>query len=196
MGKSTVALMFQSRGVPVVDTDQLAREVVEPGQPAWEEIVGCFGGRFLESDGRLNRAELARLVFGDPAARRLLEAITHPRIRQRWHQQMLAWEQSGVRRAMVVIPLLYETGAEAELDRVVCVACQPATQWERLRNRGWTEEEIRQRLAAQWPVEDKMARAHHVIWTEGLLTTSEAQVERLLRQWEEAERAEHRTVKL
>jgi dephospho-CoA kinase len=83
-----------------------------------------------------------------------------------------------------VIPLLYETGAEAELDRVVCVACQPATQWERLRNRGWTEEEIRQRLAAQWPVEDKMARAHHVIWTEGCLAATEAQVERLLRQWD------------
>lgn len=183
MGKSTVAAMFGARGLPVIDTDQLAREVVAPGQPAWEEILQTFGREIAGPEGQLNRSELARRVFRDPEARRRLEAITHPRIRERWHRQMATWEKAGLRQAMVIIPLLYEVGAETELHRVVCVACLAATQWERLRARGWSEEEIRLRLAAQWPVEEKMARADHVIWTEGALAVTEAQVERLLGQW-------------
>ncbi|MCX7868265.1 dephospho-CoA kinase [Limisphaera sp. VF-2] len=196
MGKSTVAGMFAARGLPVVDTDQLARQVVEPGQPAWEEILQTFGRDIAHPDGRLNRSELARRVFRNPEARRRLEAITHPRIRERWHQQMAAWEAAGVARAMVVIPLLYEVGAEAELDRVVCVACQKDTQWERLRARGWSEEEIQLRLAAQWPVEEKMARAHHVIWTEGSLSATEAQVEHLLARWKAGPHVSNRPERL
>jgi dephospho-CoA kinase len=112
-----------------------------------------------------------------------LESITHPRIRQLWHEQMTAWERAGVERALVVIPLLYETGAERELDRVVCVACTRASQYERLRQRGWSDREIEARCAAQWPVEEKMARADHVVWTEGTLLATEAQVDRLLERW-------------
>jgi dephospho-CoA kinase len=183
MGKTTVARMFQLRGVPVVDTDELARKVVEPGQPAWQEIVAAFGPGIVDETGRLRRAELARIVFSDPGARRTLESITHPRIRQLWHEQMTAWERAGVERALVVIPLLYETGAERELDRVVCVACTRASQYERLRQRGWSDREIEARCAAQWPVEEKMARADHVVWTEGSLLATEAQVDRLLERW-------------
>lgn len=183
MGKTTVAAMFQAHGLPVVDTDQLAREVVEPGQPAWREIVEAFGCELLDAEGRLRRTELARRVFADPFARRRLEGITHPRIRERWQAQLASWAREGVARAVVVIPLLYETGSERELDRVVCVACTPATQRARLVARGWSELEIEQRLAAQWPVEEKMARADQVIWTEGKLAATEAQVDLLLQRW-------------
>jgi len=183
MGKTTVARLFEQRGVPVVDTDELARQGVQPGQPALQEIVAAFGSGVLDDGGRLRRAELARIVFADERARRTLEAITHPRIRQLWHTQMAAWEAAGVPRAIVVIPLLYETGAERELDRVVCVACSRATQHQRLRQRGWSEADIQARSAAQWPVEEKIARADHVIWPEGSLWAAEAQVDLLLGRW-------------
>ncbi|MCS7090025.1 MAG: dephospho-CoA kinase [Verrucomicrobiota bacterium] len=183
MGKSTVAAIFERCGVSVLDTDQLAREVVEPGQPAWSEIVEAFGREVLDASGRLRRAELARLVFADPELRRRLEAITHPRIRDRWQARMSEWQREGRAEALVVIPLLFETGAEGELDCVVCVACTSATQRDRLRARGWSDEEINGRISAQWAIEEKMARAHYVIWTEGALSATQGQVRKLLDRW-------------
>ena len=181
MGKSTSARLFQERGVPVVDTDDLARKVVEPGQPALAEILAAFGPEMIGPEGRLRRDEMARRVFADSAARQQLEGILHPRIRELWRAQVEVWRAEGRPLALVVIPLLFETKAEAELDATICVACSAATQQERLRSRGWTPEQIEQRLKAQWPTEQKMARADYLIWTEAGLDVHAAQIDRILR---------------
>ena len=180
MGKSTSAQLLRDRGARVVDTDDLARQVVEPGQPALAEVVGSFGPDILAPDGRLHRGELARRVFADPAARRRLEAILHPRIRMLWHAQVETWRAEGHPLAVVVIPLLFETKAEAELDATICVACSPRTQHARLLARGWSPEQIEQRNRAQWPIEQKIGRADYLVWTEAGLDVHAAQIERIL----------------
>ncbi len=179
MGKSTCAQLLRDRRIPVVDTDDLARQVVEPGQPALAELRQLFGPEILDAGGRLLRAELARRVFADPPARARLEAILHPRIRALWRAQIQAWRSEDHPVAVIVIPLLFETGAEGELDATLCVACSRATQWERLQSRAWPAEQVEQRIRAQWPVEQKMARANFVIWTEAGLEVHAAQLERI-----------------
>jgi dephospho-CoA kinase len=181
MGKSTAENFLCERGVPVVDTDQLARDLVEPGQPALVEIVQRFGTGMLDSDGRLRRKELANDVFADEVARRDLEAILHPRIRERWLEQAARWRVEGKSIGVVAIPLLYETDAAKEFDAVICIACSVASQHERLRKRGWSDDQIRQRIAAQWPIERKLALADFVIWTEGDMGIHAAQLESALR---------------
>jgi len=180
MGKSACAQLLRWRAVPVADTDDLARRVVEPGQPAQAEILAAFGQQMLGADGQLRRDELARLVFADAGARRRLESIFHPRIRELWRAQAETWRAENLPRAVVVIPLLFETGAEKDLDRTICVACSEATQHERLLSRGWTAEQIEQRNRAQLPIEEKLARADYVIWTEGGLEVHAEQLERIL----------------
>ncbi len=180
MGKSTSAQLLQARGVPVVDTDDLARQVVQPGQPALAEVLTAFGPQIARPDGQLRRDELARRVFADPAARQRLEAILHPPIRALWRAQVQTWRAAGRPLAVVVIPLLFETKAEAELDATICVACSAATQRQRLLARGWSPEQIEQRLSAQWSVETKIARADYVIWTDAGLDVHAAQIERIL----------------
>lgn len=180
MGKSTCAQLLPARGAVVVDTDELARRVVEPGQPALAEVRAAFGRQVIGADGRLRREALAQRVFADPDARKKLETILHPRIRELWQAQLLAWRTEDRALAVVVIPLLFETHAETAFDRVVCVACSAATQRERLRARGWTDEQLQQRIAAQMPVAEKMLRSHHVIWTEGGLEVHAQQLDRIL----------------
>ena len=180
MGKSASAQLLRSRGVLVVDTDDLARRVVEPGQSALAEVQAAFGPEIVGPDGQLRRDELARRVFADPAARKRLEDILHPRIRALWRVQVEKWRADGHPLAVVVIPLLFETSAEAELDATICVACTPATQHQRLLARGWSPQEIEQRLRAQWPTEVKVARADYLVWTEASLEVHAAQLERIL----------------
>jgi len=181
MGKSTSAQLLRDRGLPVIDTDDLARQVVEPGQPALADLQALFGPEIIGSDGHLLRAELARLVFADSDARRKLESILHPRIRELWRAQVNTWRLEGRSVAFVVIPLLFETGAEKELDATVCVACSAVTQMQRLQSRGWPPIQIHQRIQAQWPTEKKMATADFVVWTEAGLDVHATQLERILR---------------
>lgn len=180
MGKSACAQLLRWRGAAVVDTDELARELVEPGQPALQEIAATFGRDFLDAEGRLRREELARLVFADAGARRRLEAILHPRIQDAWRAQVATWRAEGKPLAVVVIPLLFETGAEREFDAVICVACSAETQRERLLARGWSPEQIEQRIAAQMPIEEKMLRADYVVWTEAGMDVHAQQVYRIV----------------
>ena len=179
MGKSTCAELLRQRGVHVIDTDDLARDLVQPGQPALAEITSTFGTSFLDESGQLRRRELAGLVFSDPAARQRLESILHPRIAAAWSAQLIRWQGEGIARAVVVIPLLFETAAESHFDATVCVACSSGTQHSRLRARGWSSEEILRRSAAQLPVEQKTTRADHVIWTEGTVAAHEEQAGRV-----------------
>jgi dephospho-CoA kinase len=176
MGKSTAAGFLLSMGARVADTDEIARELVQPGQPALAEIRKEFGGKVFLADGALNRAALAEEVFADETSRKKLEAILHPRIRECWQSRVAEWRNEGCLLAVVVIPLLFETRSENQFDKIICVACSADTQRERLRARGWSAKQISQRIAAQMPVEQKMARAHFVVWSEGLPAVARRQI--------------------
>ena len=180
MGKSACADLLEQRGIPVIDTDKLAREVVEPGQPPLAEVQRLFGEEILDPGGRLRRDVLAQMVFADPRLRQQLEAILHPRIRERWRAQIQSWRTQNVPLAVVAIPLLFETKAETEFDRVICVACSPHTQTARLRGRGWPAQQVEQRIAAQAPIEEKIAKSNYVIWAEGPLAIHAVQLDRIL----------------
>ena len=180
MGKSTAAVFFSQHGARVVDTDEIARELVQPGQPALAEIKKEFGGKIISSTGELKRSELAQIIFADNSARKKLEAILHPRIRARWQSQVEFWRKENCPLALIVIPLLFETAAESHFEKIICVASSAAAQHERLAARGWSPEQIRQRIAAQLPIEQKIARAHFVLWTEGKLAAHAQQVARIL----------------
>lgn len=180
MGKSTAARFFRERGVQIADTDEIARQLVQPGRPALAEIQSQFGRTVISPTGELRRDKLAEIVFADPAARRQLEAILHPPIREQWLAQIETWRKEYHPLAVVVIPLLFETQAESYFDRIICVACSAAAQRERLLARGWAPEQIAQRIAAQMPVEEKIARAHFVVWTDGDLESHFAQIARIL----------------
>jgi dephospho-CoA kinase len=179
-GKSTTASFLQKLGVPVVDTDILARELVEPGQPALETLRETFGSRFIDPLGRLRRDSLAQLVFTDETARRQLEGILHPRIRAAWKEQVELWRAEDRSIAAVAIPLLFETRAASEFDATLCVACSKATQHRRLRERGLSDTDIERRLSAQLPLQTKMELATHVLWNDASVQILHAQLTRIL----------------
>jgi len=165
-GKSLVAGFFEACGVPVIDTDEIARQVVTPGHPAWHRLREAFGPDYFLPDGAVDRARLARLVFADPDARRRLEEITHPAIFAEVDRQVAALRRQTPQPLLIVVavPLLYEVGAENRFDAVVSVFADPAQQRERLmRTRGSTPAEADARLAAQLPAEEKRRRATYVI---------------------------------
>ena len=180
MGKSAAAKLLAARNLAVLDTDEIARQIVAPGQPALAEIREKFGPQFLTPDGSLDRPKLADLVFRDPAARQQLEAILHPRIRAMWTEQLVQLRAEGHPTAIVIIPLLFETAAQTSFDATVCLACSVATQHQRLTARGWTPDQIAARNHAQFPVEEKMHLANFVIWTEGDLEIHAAQLRRVI----------------
>ena len=180
MGKSTTDHLIRERGIPVIDTDLLARQLVEPGQAALAEIAAEFGSGVLDPKGRLDRRALGQLVFNDDQARAKLESILHPLIRRLWKAQVEAWNLEGRVMGVVVIPLLFETRAEKELDFTVCVACSSATQKERLGSRGWTAAQITQRIKAQFPIEQKISNSDFVLWNEAAPDVLAAQLDSAL----------------
>lgn len=180
MGKSTAAELLRELGVAVTDTDALARAVVAPGEPALAEVRQVFGAEMLGEHGELRRERMAELVFSDPAARRRLEAILHPRIGALWRAEVARWRAARQAVAAVVIPLLFEMAAEADFDATICVACTAAAQQQRLAARGWTPDQSAQRLQAQWAIERKMAMADYVVWTEGSLDAHREQLRRIV----------------
>jgi len=182
MGKSTAGDLLHRREIAIIDTDAIAREIVEPGQPALMEICECFGSRLVRSDGQLDREELARIVFADASARRKLEGMLHPRIRIAWQERVDQWRAEGQRLGVVIIPLLFETHAAALFDATVCLACSAQTQMQRLSSRGWSLEQIWMRLASQWTIEEKIKHSNYVIWTDTTLEAHAAQLERIFLQ--------------
>jgi dephospho-CoA kinase len=177
-GKSTVNGLLAGPDVRVVDADALAREVVEPGQPAHAQIVAEFGESVLRADRGLDRARLGEIVFLDPAKRKRLEAITHPAIRARFEQIMADLEQEGFQGLLVWdAALLVESGGHKKMDKVVVVTTDPATQLRRLMARdGSTEAAARARTASQMPLEDKARAADYVIDNSGTRAETAARV--------------------
>ena len=175
-GKSYCLVHFAELGMPVVDADKLAREAVTPGSAGLRAVVERFGAEVLAADGSLDRPALGRIVFGDPRARAALEAIVHPEV-YRHIREWFANLPAGTRVALADIPLVFETGHNHDFDAVVVAACEPAEQVRRVMARdGLSDREARARLAAQWPIEEKVKRATHVIWTDRGFAETDRQV--------------------
>jgi dephospho-CoA kinase len=179
-GKSYCASRFAAMGVPVIDADRLAREAVEPGTPGLGAVVARFGPGIVRGDGSLDRPALARIIFADRAARADLEAIVHPEV----YRRIREWSVNLAPETAVAIadiPLLFETGHDHEFDKVIVSACEPEEQLRRLMTRdGLTREDARARLAAQWPIEEKVERADYVIRTDGTYGETDRRVKKVL----------------
>lgn len=178
-GKTHVRRLIDARGIPTIDADQLAREALGKGSPGAAAVAARFGDGVLTSDGTIDRRALAALVFADPAARRALESIVHPAVYAAIESWFAALPRSSV--AIADIPLLFETGRQEHFDHVIVVACPVEEQVRRVMARdGVTEADARARIAAQWPIEDKVRQADDVIWTSGSYEETETQVDKVL----------------
>ena len=174
-GKSTVASLFVQGGIPVVDADQVARDVVAPGSDGLAEVVACFGAQVLHPDGALDRKELGAVVMEDAEARQALEAITHPRIFHGITDALDRLEREGHAVAAVEAALMIETGSYRMYDTVVVVAASSDIQRARLMAREHMDEATADKwLAAQLPLEEKIKHADVVLWNNGSLEELEA----------------------
>lgn len=182
-GKSAVADALAAHGAILIDSDVLAREVVEPGTPGLAAIVERFGAGVLAADGTLDRAELGQIIFGDDAARADLNQIIHPAVRARRAEIFETAPDGAV--VVAVIPLLVETGIADQFDQVVAVDLPEDLQLERLMARnGYDRDEALARVRSQASRAERLAVADHVIDNSGTPAQTRAQVDRLWRQWQ------------
>ena len=189
-GKSTVVSMFAEEGARVIDVDELSRLVVEPGRPAWHEIIAFFGREVLKEDGALDRRRLGHIVFSDARKRRELEKIVHPRVLEEYEKRLnLIREQNKQAIVIADVPLLMEIELEARFDRVIVVYAPPKLQTKRLIGRdGLTEQAALKRLTLQMPIEEKARRADSVIDNSGSLEETRRQVRQVYQGLEELEK--------
>jgi dephospho-CoA kinase len=181
-GKSTVSEMLRGLGAEIIDADRLAREVVEPGQPAFKQIVAEFGAGIVGADGALDRKKLGAIVFADPERRKRLEALTHPAIRARFQARLDELVAQGFEGLVFFdAPVMIESGNYKHMDRMVVVVTDEATQMARLRARDGTDDaEGRRKIASQMPLAEKAKLADHVIDNSGDREATAAQVRRVV----------------
>ncbi|EST54720.1 dephospho-CoA kinase [Brevibacillus panacihumi W25] len=180
-GKSTVTGMLRERGIPVIDADQIARDVVEPGKPAYEAIVAHFGREILLSDGQIDRKKLGEIVFSDETERQKLNAIVHPEVRRVMREEAEAAEKNGASIVFMDIPLLFESKLQHMVDKVVVVYAPAHMQLARMMERDeLQEEQAQKRLRAQFPIDQKKADADFLIDNSGSREEAERQVEEML----------------
>lgn len=183
-GKSTVAQAFAALGVPWVDADDVAREVVEPGEPALAEIAERYGERVLQADGSLNRRALREIVFADEGERRWLESVTHPRIRQRIVAHLERLQAESAPYVLLVSPLLFESGQSEMADRCLVIDVPESLQIARTASRDDVDDaQARAIVAAQMPRRERLARADDVIDNTGSEADLAAQVAELDRRY-------------
>jgi len=179
-GKSAVAALLRETGFFVLEADTVAHKLMEPGQPAHDEVLREFGAAVADANGKIDRGKLGAIVFADAEKLAKLNAILHPRVKELMLRQFEEWERSGVRdAAFVEAALLVEASFTQHLDGLVVVWCSPEQQLERLRDRGMSEAEARRRLAAQLPVEEKIKHATEIIDCSGSLEQTRSQVQAL-----------------
>jgi len=177
-GKSTVAGILRELGFPVLEADRMAHQVIEPSQPAYDQVRSIFGDAILGPDRRIDRSRLAAIVFDDREKRNQLNAIIHPRVEQEMVRKFAKLESSGKHAAAFIeAALIFEARLHERLDGVVVVWCLPEQQLTRLIERGISEAEARRRIAAQMPVADKLALATEKIDCSGSLEETRRQVE-------------------
>jgi dephospho-CoA kinase len=179
-GKSAVAAMLREMGFSVLEADVVAHRLIEPGQPAHDEVLREFGAELANAAGRIDRGKLAAIVFADPPKLARLNRIIHPRVEEIVFRQFEEWRRNGVRDAgFVEAALLVEAGIAQKLDGLVVAFCTPEQQIERLLSRGMSEVEAKRRLAAQLPVEEKLRFATETVDCSGTLEETRAQVRAL-----------------
>ena len=182
-GKSAVARMFGELGATVIDADTVAHAVMEPKRLAWRALVRTFGREILNQDETINRTRLAERVFRDAQARHELEAIVHPPVIRHIKQQLSRLRRHRRVKAVVLdVPLLMETGSESLVERIVVVTAPPDVQRRRLQERGMSEAQISERIAAQWEMGRKVAMADHVVDNADGLEQTRRQVRQLWKQ--------------
>lgn len=180
-GKSTVAKILQSLGAAIVNADDLAREVVEPGHEAWKEIVASFGADILQGDQTLDRQKLRTLIFNQPEARKRLESIIHPRVRALAEERIRQYAAAGYPVVIYEVPLLFEGNLQEWLRPVILVACDVETQTARLQKRDHlTAADAEKHIAAQMSLKDKRRLADYVIENNGSLEDLERQTRQIL----------------
>ena len=180
-GKSTVSEILRQLGGEIIDADRLARDVVEPEQPAWKQIVAEFGRGVVTAEGALDRKRLGAIVFADPERRKRLEAITHPAIRARFQARLDELAAQGFAGIVVFdAPVMIESGNYKNMDRLVVVVTDDATQTARLQERDGTDEaEGRRKIASQMPLAEKAKLADYVIDNSGAPEATAAEVRRV-----------------
>ena len=182
-GKSTAAALLRDQGLAVIDADALAREVVEPGTPGLQSVVRAFGPGILDSQGHLDRKALGKIAFGDLKKREELEAILHPLIQAETKLRRSSLEKKGAKVAFYDVPLLFEKDLAKGFDSVVLISCRRETQEARMRSRDQlTDQEIQNRLAAQWPLQKKEGLANYVIHNDGTKEELSSQISNLIKQ--------------
>jgi dephospho-CoA kinase len=180
-GKSAAAEMFEESGIPVVSADELSRIVVTPGSEGLGAVVAAFGEGVLDDSGELNRRKLGAIVFKDPAQRQRLEAILHPRIRDRFQDVLATLAAAGHDLVIYEVPLLFETGLDRQVKAVILVSAPEAQRLARVMARDrLTEAEVRARLAAQLDDATRRARAHFILDNDGDLDHLRKQVTALI----------------
>ena len=180
-GKSTVATMMRALGCHVIEADPLAHKLIEPGQPAFQEVVRAFGADILHSDGHVDRGKLGAIVFADVDKLLRLNAIVHPRVLKELEKLFSEYAVANPRGVAVIeAALLIEAGYVKHLDRLVVAWCKPEQQMERLLARGMSRKQIEQRLGAQMPLDEKRRRADDVVDCSVPLEETRAQVEQLV----------------
>jgi|SRR5699024_5128625 len=184
-GKSTVSKMFNDLDIPVVDADKLSRDVVEPGEEAYEEIVKQFGDNILLKDKTINREKLGSIIFADEEKRKQLNNIVHPAVRKAMLKEKDALIEAQEECIVLDIPLLYESNLTHYVEKIIVVYVDEEIQQERLMKRnGYTEEEAKQRIKSQMPVKEKASLADAVIDNNGTINESYEQLLSLLKKWQ------------
>src|SRR5690625_884671 len=184
-GKSTIANQFKKLNIPVIDADLIAREVVEPGKEAYNEIVNTFGQEIVQEDGSLNRPRLGGIVFADENKRKILNSIIHPAIRREMLRQRDFYIEQGEPCIVLDIPLLFESKLTNFVDKIIVVYTSKENQLQRILKRDdISEEEALQRMNAQIDIAKKVEWADEVINNDGSIAESEAQLIDILKRWD------------
>jgi dephospho-CoA kinase len=180
-GKSTVSEMFRALGCVIIDADRLAREIVEPGQPAYADIVAEFGPDVVQDTRALDRKRLGAIVFANPERRLRLEAITHPRIREQFAHRLQELTDQGFDGIVIFdAPVMIESGSYRNMDRLVVVATDETTQRARLRDRDQADDlDVSRRIGSQMPLAEKVKLADYVIDNTGERSATADQVRRV-----------------
>lgn len=183
-GKSTVSKMFKDLGIPVIDADIVARDVVEVGEDAYYKIIEEFGIEITHEDGAINREKLGSIIFTDEQKRKKLNSIVHPAVRQRMNDLKLSYIKNGEKTLVLDIPLLFESKLTYLVEKIILVYVNPEIQLERLMNRnGLTLEAANARISSQLPLQEKVALADAVLDNNGTTDETFEQLRKILKEW-------------